>query len=97
MKIVQKQCSGKFCESKGIAKIYEVYYNPHHQGIVKIFNRTVQNFFTSIKTHKKKKYNLKESYNDYFICYNDNKHSTTKVASFRTMMNVNNRDLIYKI
>ena len=28
---------------------------------------------------------------------NDNKHSTAKVASFRAIMNVDNRDLIYKI
>ena len=61
MKIVQKQYSGIFYESKGITRIYKVHYNPHHQGVVKIFNRTVQNFFTLIKNHKKKKYNLKES------------------------------------
>ena len=31
----------KFCESKCIARIYGVLYNPQHQGAVKAFNRTV--------------------------------------------------------
>ena len=93
MKIVQKQCSGKNCESKRIARIYEVHYNPHHQGAVKVSNRNVQNFLTSVKDHKKKK-NYMKSYNDFLIYYNNNKHSTTKVAPFRAMMNVENRDLI---
>ena len=44
-----------------------------------------------------KKYNLKESYNDFLIYYNDREHSNMKVASFRAMMNYENKDLIYKI
>ena len=85
----------KIYESKGIARIYEIHYNPHHQGAVKIFNRTVQIFYLSKRPHSK--YNLKVSYKDFLIYYNDNKHSSTKVAPFRAMMNVENRDLTNKI
>ena len=97
MKIVQKQYSGKICESKGIARIYEVHYNPQHQGAVKVSNEFFEIYLPQLKTTKRKKYNLKESYNDFLIYYNNNKHSTTKVAPFRAIMNVENRDLIYKI
>ena len=40
-----KQCPGKFSKSTRIARIYEIHYNFHHQGAVKVFNRTVQTFF----------------------------------------------------
>ena len=33
-----KQCSENLCESKRIARIYGVYYNPLHQGTEKVFN-----------------------------------------------------------
>ena len=38
---VQKQWSGEFFESKGVARIYEVLYNTQHQGAVKVFNKTI--------------------------------------------------------
>ena len=60
-----------------------------------MYSIKLQNLLTSAKDHKKKK--LKESYNDFPIYYNDREHSTTKVAHFRAMMNVENRDLIFKI
>ena len=41
-------------ESKGIARIYDVLYNPQHQGAVKVFNRTVQLFLPQQKTTKRK-------------------------------------------
>ena len=65
MKIVQKQCSEKIYELKGIAWIYGVLYNPQHQGAVRVFNRTVQFFLPQQKTIKRKK--LKESYSDSLI------------------------------
>ena len=43
-----------FDDSKDIARIYEIHYNSHYQGAVKVFNRTVQNFFTSAKDYRKK-------------------------------------------
>ena len=67
------------------------------QRAVEVFNRTVQNHFILSKDHKKKKYNLEESINDFLIYYNDREHSTSKVVPFRAMMNVENKDLIYKI
>ena len=87
----------KFCESKGIDRIYGVPYNPQHQGAVEAFNNTVQNFLTPTKDHQKDRYNLEESINDFLIYYNDREHSTTKVAPFRAMMNIENKDLIHKI
>ena len=87
----------KICESKGIARIYGVPYNPQHQGAVEAFNRTVQNFLTSAKDHQKDRYNLEESINDFLIYYNDREHSTIKVAHFKAMMNIENKDLIHKI
>ena len=50
---VQKQCSGKLCKSKRIARIYGVPYNPQHQGVVKVFNRIVQNFLNLSKRQQK--------------------------------------------
>ena len=52
---------------------------------------------TSTKDHQKDRYNLEESINDFLIYYNDREHSTTKVAPFRAMMNIENKDLIHKI
>ena len=86
----------KFCESKGIAWIYGVPYNPQHQGAVEAFNKTVQNFLTSAKDHQKDRYNLEEFINDFLIYYNDREHSTTKVDLFRAMMNIENKDLIIR-
>ena len=57
----------KFCESKGVDKIYRVPENSQHQRVVKVLNRTIQNCFTSAKHHKSKKYNLEESYNNFLI------------------------------
>ena len=52
---------------------------------------------TSAKDHQKDRYNLEESINDFLIYYNDREHSATKVAPFRAMMNIDNKDLIHKI
>ena len=64
----------KNCQSKGIVWIHGVPYNPQHQGAVEALNRTVQNFLTSAKDHKKDRYNLEESINDFLIYYNDREH-----------------------
>ena len=45
------------------------------QRTVEIFNRTVQNHFSSAKDRKKEKYNLKESYNE-FVIYNSDRENT---------------------
>ena len=37
----KKNVLEKICESKGIVKIYGVHFNSQHQGVVKIFNRTI--------------------------------------------------------
>ena len=52
---------------------------------------------TSSKDHQKYRYNLEESYCDFLIYYNDREHSTIKLAPFRAMMNIENKDLINKI
>ena len=77
-------------ESIGIAWRYEVPYHPQHQVIVNVFNRTSKFLQPQQKTFKK----FEESYNDFVIYYNDREHSTTKVTTFRAIMNVENKDLI---
>ena len=94
---VQNNVIEKLCESKGIAKIYGIHYNSHHQEAAETFNRTVQNFMTSSKDHQKDRYNLEESINDFLIYYNDREDLTLKVTPFRVIMNVKNKDLIHKI
>ena len=84
----------EFCESKGIAKIYEVLYNSQHQEAVEVFIITIQSLSTSPKDNKNEKYNLERSYNTFLMYYNDREHSTTKVAPFRAVMNFKNKDLI---
>ena len=79
-----KKILEKFCESKGIARIYGVPYNPQHQGSVEAFNRTVQNFLTSAKDHQKDRYNLEESINDFLIYYNDRRAFDYKGGSFQS-------------
>ena len=80
----KKNILEKFCESKGIARIYRVSYNPQHQGAVEAFNRTVQNFLTSAKDHQKDRYNLEESINDFLIYYNDRRAFDYKGGSFQS-------------
>ena len=66
MKRVQKNVLDKFCESKGIARIYKVPYSPQHQRAVKVFSRAAQNSLPHQKITKGK-YDLEESYNDFLI------------------------------
>ena len=57
----------------------------------------MQNFLTSAKDHQQNEYNLEDSISDFLIYYNDRPHSTTKVAPFKAMMNVENQELMAKI
>ena len=40
---------------------------------------------------------MKDSVNDFLIYYNNRMHSTTGVAPYRVMRNVNNEQLIFKV
>ena len=72
-------------------------YNPQHQGTVKAFNWTVQDFLTMAKDHQREKYNIEECLSDFLIYYNDREHSKTKVAPHVAMMNVGNKELLKKL
>ena len=49
-----KNVLNKFCESKGIARIYGVPYSPQHQSAVKVFSWTAQNYLPHQKITKGK-------------------------------------------
>ena len=57
----------------------------------------MQNFLTSVKDHQQNEYNLEDNISDFLIYYNDRPHSTTKVAPFKAMMNVENQERMTKI
>ena len=48
----------------------------------------IELFFYLSKRPQKEKYNLKESYYDFLIYYNDREHSNTMATPFRAMMNI---------
>ena len=89
MKRVQKLCSGEYCKSKGIARIYVVHYNPKFNRVER-YSIELLNFLPEQKTIKRK-YNWEESYNDYLIYNNDWELSTRKMALFIKTMNVENK------
>ena len=49
------------------------------------------------KYHKKDKYDFEDSVNDFLIYYNNRKHSTTGIAPYVIMRNVNDQKLIQKV
>ena len=49
------------------------------------------------KYHKKDKYDLEDCVNHFLIYYNNRKHSTTGIAPYVIMRNVNDQELIQKI
>ena len=48
----------------------------------------IELFLYLIKIPQKEKYNLKESYNDFLIYYNNRENFDAEVASFRAIMNM---------
>ena len=61
------------------------------------FNRTVQDFLTYARDHQGDSYNLEDPISDFLLYYNNRKHSTTKVAPYKVMMNIGNKALMNKI
>ena len=51
-------------------------YNPKHQGVVEVFNKTIQDFLYQLRIVKEK-YCLVDSINDFLIYYNDKMHSNS--------------------
>ena len=49
------------------------------------------------KYHKKDKYDLEDCVTDFLIYYNNRKHSTTGIAPYAIMRNVNDQELIQKV
>ena len=77
--------------------MYGVPYNPQHQGAVEAFNRTAQDFLALARDHQEDSYNLEDSISDFLLYYNNRKHSTTKVASYKTMMNIGGKAMMNEI
>ena len=71
--------------------MYGVPYNLQHQGAVEAFNRTVQDLLTLARDHQGDRYNLEYSISDFLLYYNYRKHSTTKVAPYKAMMNIGDK------
>ena len=93
-----KQFSLIFYESKGFTRIYTEFLITLSIKEQWRYSKELFKFsWTSAKNLKKEKYNLKDFFNDFVIYYNDKEHSNTKVASFRAIMNYENKDLIHKI
>ena len=74
--------------------MYGVPYNPQYQGAVEAFNRTVQDFVTLVREHQGDSYNLEDSISDFLLINNNRKHSTTKVAPNKAMMNIGDKALM---
>ena len=72
-------------------------YWPKCQGVVESLNKTIQKFLEFAKYHKKDKYDLEDCVNDFLIYYNNRKHSTTDIAPYVIMINVNDQELIQKV
>ena len=61
------------------------------------FNRTVQDFLTLARDHQGDSYSLEDSISDFLLYYNNRKHSTTKVAHYKAMMNIGDKALMNEI
>ena len=70
---------------------------PKCQGAVESLNKIIQKFLEMVKYHKKDKYDLEDCVNDFLIYYNNRKHSTTGIAPYVIMRNVNDQELIQKV
>ena len=81
----------QFCQENNIHQVYEVPYNPHHQGAVEAYNRTVQDFLTLARDHQGDSYNFEYSISYFLLYYNNRKHSTTKAAPYKAMMNIGDK------
>ena len=77
-------------------QIYEVPYNPQHQGAVEAFNQIVQDFLTLAKDQQMDSYNLEESIIEFLLYYNGRGHSTTKVSPYQATMNRRDKELMEK-
>ena len=89
--------TNQFWLERNIQHIFGTPYNPQHQGAVKAFNRTVQDFLTLAKDYQKNYYSLDDSICDFLLYYNERLHSTTKVSPFKAMMNASDKELMEKI
>ena len=68
-------------------------YRTKWQGAVESFNRTIQVFLEMAKYQLKENYDLEDFVNDFLIYYNNRKHSTTGIAPYHVMRNVDDEHL----
>ena len=72
-------------------------YQPKWQGALESFNKTIQVFLVMAKYLLKEYYYFEDFINDFLIYYNNRKHSTTGIAFYYDMRNVDDKYLISKI
>ena len=87
----------QFCYERNVQQICGVPYIPQYQGAVEAINRTVQDFLALAKDQQMDSYNWEDSIADFLLYYNDRRHSTTKVAPYKAMMNWWDKELMEKI
>ena len=93
----KNKAMNQFYQENNIQQVYGVPYNPQHQGAGEAFNKTVQDFLTLARNHQGDSYYLEDLISDFLLYYNNRKHSTTKVAHYKAMMNIDNKALMNEI
>ena len=84
--------SKQFLLKQNIDQKFGPPYRPKCQETVESLNKTIQKFLEMAKYHKKDKYDLEDCVNDFLIYYNNRKHSTTGIAPYVIMRNVNDQE-----
>ena len=86
-----------YWEGKGINFVNRTPGYPQSQGAIEAFNKTVQNFLILAKNAQKDKFNLEHSIADFFMYYNQRKHTTTKHSPIEIMSNVKDEKLLDEV
>ena len=81
-----------YWEGKGIFFVNGTPGHPQSQGAIEAFNKTVQNFII-LADVQRDKFNLEHSIADFFMYYNERKHTTTKHSPIKIISNANNEKL----
>ena len=65
-------------KNKNIKLIHGLPYNPHSQGVVERFHKTIEDYLYSMYCEDKDNFNLKESIDIIIKKYNNHIHRSTK-------------------
>ena len=67
-----------YLKDKKIRLIHGLPYNPHSQGVVEIFHKTIKDYLYSIYSDDKENFDLKQSIDIVIKKYNNHKHRSTQ-------------------